>query len=237
MEQVFKNIAKGLSDIVFPRVCVCCGTENTERQRQLCSFCLNERFEDANPDNERSSSDSLLPEGILAQQALWTFDKEGVLQELLHLLKYERLTTVGVDLGRKLGERIQKHPFMNRMLVRHPISVLPVPLHYLKYRYRGFNQAFKIALGFQQVWPKIPVCDIKSVVRIKNTRTQTGFTLEKRLRNIEDAFSVNNPSVISDHLVVIIDDVFTTGATTFELAQTVLASGARAIIILTIAQA
>lgn len=237
MRHIIKNITKGLSDIVFPRVCVCCGRENTGRQRQLCSFCLNERFEDANPGNKRSSSDTLLPEGILAQQALWSFDKGGVLQDLLHLLKYERLTTVGIDLGRKLGERIRKHPFLNHTLVRAPISILPVPLHYLKYRYRGFNQAFKIALGFQQVWPQIPICDIKSVVRIKNTRTQTGFTLEKRLINIEDAFSVNNPSMISDHLVVIIDDVFTTGATTFELAQTVLAAGASAIIILTVAQA
>lgn len=237
MKHVFESITKGLSGIVFPRVCVCCGRENTGQQRQLCPFCLNDRFEDANPDNERSSSDILLPDGVLAQQALWSFDKGGVLQELMHLLKYERLTTVGIDLGRKLGERIRKHPLLNHTLVQGPISILPVPLHYLKYRYRGFNQAFKIALGFQQVWPQIPICDIKSVVRIKNTRTQTGFTLEKRLRNIEDAFSVNNPSMVSDHLVVIIDDVFTTGATTFELAQTVLASGASAIIILTVAQA
>lgn len=237
MKFVFKSIARGLSGIVFPKVCVCCGRENTEQDRQLCSFCLNERFEDANPDNELVSSDTLLPGGILAQQALWAFDKGGELQDLLHLLKYERLTTVGTDLGRKLGERIREHPSLHHKLNQQPVSILPVPLHYLKYRYRGFNQAFTIARGFQQVWTQIPVCDIKSVVRIKNTRTQTGFTLEKRQKNIENAFKVNNPSMISGHLVVIIDDVFTTGATTFELAQTVLASGAGAVVILTVAQA
>lgn len=237
MNSLFKDITRGLSGIVFPRVCVCCGRENTEQYRQLCSFCLNERFEDANPDNERISSNTLLPAGILAQQALWTFDKGGELQNLLHLLKYERLTTVGIDLGRKLGERIREHPFLKHKLNQQPVSILPVPLHYLKYRYRGFNQAFKIARGVQQVWTQIPVCDIKSVVRIKNTRTQTGFTLEKRLKNMENAFKVNDPSMISGYLIVIIDDVFTTGATTFELAQTVLASGAEAVVILTVAQA
>lgn len=237
MKAVFKNISRGLSDIIFPRVCVCCGRENTEQERQLCSFCLQERFEDANPNNELTSGDTLLPKNVVAQQALWTFDKGGELQELLHLLKYERLITVGVDLGRKLGERIRKHPRLNRILSQQPTSVLPVPLHHLKYRYRGFNQAFEVARGFQQVWTQIPICGIKSVVRIKNTRTQTGFTLEKRLKNIENAFRVNNPSMISDRLVIIIDDVFTTGATTFELAQTVLSSGADAVVVLTVAQA
>lgn len=237
MNTLLKNMIKGWSEVVFPRVCVCCGSENTSEHGQLCSFCLQERFEDANPGNALSSGDTLLPEGIIAQQALWSFDKGGKLQDLLHLLKYERLTEVGTDLGRKLGERIRRHPFLNRMLRRPPVSVLPVPLHYKKYRYRGFNQAFEIAAGFQQVWPHIPICGAESVVRIKNTRTQTGFTLEKRLKNLENAFKVNKTSMITDWLVVIIDDVFTTGATTFELAQTILGSGAHAVVVLTVAQA
>lgn len=237
MKNIFQHIVKGLSGVIFPRVCVCCGQENTEQQRQLCSFCLQERFEDANPDNTLASSDTLLPAGILAQHALWQFDKGGELQDLLHLLKYERLTTVGIDMGRKLGERIQQHPFLNEQLNQQPAVILPVPLHYLKFRYRGFNQAFKIAQGFQQVWTKLPICDIKNVVRSKNTRTQTGFSLEKRLKNIENAFKVNDSSVLNDKLIVIIDDVFTTGATTFELSQTVLQAGATAVVVLTVAQA
>ncbi|MCW9708856.1 ComF family protein [Aliifodinibius sp. 1BSP15-2V2] len=199
---------------------------------------MQERFEDANPGNELSSGDTLLPEGVLAQHALWQFDKGGDLQDLLHLLKYERLTTVGIDLGRELGKRVHKHPFLSRTVKEAPQAViLPVPLHYLKFRYRGFNQAFKIAKGFQEAWPDIPLCDIKSVVRRKNTRTQTGFSLEKRLQNIEDAFRVKVPSVVDKKLIIIIDDVFTTGATTFELAQTVRASGAESVVVLTVAQA
>jgi ComF family protein len=237
MKKMFQNITRGLSEVVFPNICACCGLENTEYQRQLCSFCLQERFEDANPDNVPVSSDIILPEGVVAQHALWQFDKGGNLQDLLHLLKYEQLTGIGVDLGREMGVRIKKHPFLRQKLCFSTAVLLPVPLHYLKFRYRGFNQAFKIAQGFQQIWKDLSICDIKSVVRVKNTRTQTGLSLKRRRQNLRNAFKVIDPAAVEDKLVVIIDDVFTTGATTFELAHTVLDSGAKEIVVLTVAQA
>ena len=237
MENILQNLMKGLSNIIFPNICVCCGHEHTQQQQQLCSFCLQERFRAANPNWLRASGDTLLPEGVIAQHALWQFDKGGELQDLLHLLKYKRLTEIGIDLGRKLGEQIREHPFLYDRLYDEKAVILPVPLHYLKYRYRGFNQAFKIAQGFQEVWNQLPICERKSIVRIKNTRTQTGFSIEKRRHNVQNAFEVREPSVVQDQPVVVIDDVFTTGATTFELAQTILDAGAQSVVVLTIAQA
>jgi len=231
------NFANGFKRVVFPNVCVCCGREHTEQQRQICSFCLSGRFEDGNLQNERVSSDSLLPDGIVVQHALWEFDKGGDLQNLLHQLKYERLTTVGRDLGRALGRRVQEHPVIVDLLDEHQSVIVPVPLHYLKYRYRGFNQAFELAQGFQEIWEDVPICDIDDIIRRKNTRTQTGFSLEKRLKNMQKAFSVKNKTLIKNRLCVIIDDVFTTGATTFELADTLKKGGAGPAIILTVAQA
>lgn len=233
----FLHFANGFKRLVFPNVCVCCGREHTEDQRQICSFCLRDRFEDGNPENNNVSSDSLLPDGILIQHALWQFDKAGDLQNLLHQLKYERLTTVGCDLGRALGRRVQKHAGIVNLVDAHESVVVPVPLHYLKYRYRGFNQAFKLAQGFQEIWDEIPICGIDDIVRIKNTRSQTGFSLEKRLKNLQKAFNVKNNILINNRLCIIIDDVFTTGATTFELADTLKESGAGPVIILTVAQA
>lgn len=233
----FLHIANGFKRVVFPNVCVCCGREHTEEERQICSFCLRDRFEDGNPQNEKVSSDSLLPDGIVVQHALWQFDKGGDLQNLLHQLKYERLTTVGRDLGRALGRRVQNHPGIKDLFDHHESVIVPVPLHYLKYRYRGFNQAFKLAQGFQEVWEEVPVCKIDDIVRIKNTRSQTGFSLEKRLENMQKAFSIKNRTLIKNRLCVIIDDVFTTGATTFELSDTLIEAGAGPVIILTVAQA
>ncbi|MGM0545281.1 MAG: ComF family protein [Bacteroidota bacterium] len=232
-----KTVLRSFKQIVFPNVCVCCGRENTQRKHQLCSFCLEDRFEDANPENKRASSDSLLPEEIIIQHALWKFDKGGDLQNLMHQLKYERLTMVGVDLGRKLGQRIKAHPAITNLITNHKAVIVPVPLHYLKFRYRGFNQAFKLAQGFKEVWKEIPICEVGDIVRTKNTRSQTGFTLEKRLKNMQKAFMVKNKKVLENKLCLIIDDVFTTGATTFELAETLRNGGSGPVIILTIAQA
>lgn len=232
-----KSFLNAFKRIVFPNVCVCCGRENTQHKHQLCSFCLEDRFEDANPENRKVSSDSLLPNGVMVQHALWQFDKGGDLQNLLHQLKYERLTTVGIDLGRKLGYRVKNHPTIANLIESHKSVIVPVPLHYLKFRYRGFNQAFKLAQGFKEVWQDIPICNVEDIVRIKNTRTQTGFTLEKRLENMQKAFKVKNKKLLRNRLCVIIDDVFTTGATTFELAQTLKNVESGPVIILTIAQA
>lgn len=203
----------------------------------MCSFCMEDRFEDANPNNERVSSDSLLPEGILVQHALWKFDKGGDLQNLLHQLKYERLTTIAVDLGRKLGQRVANHPFLAELFDDRESVILPVPLHFAKFRYRGFNQAFKLAQGFQEVWEDMRMCGIKDIIRTKNTLSQTGFSLEERLQNMENAFEIRNKEMINGKVVVIIDDVFTTGATTFELAQSLRQAEAGPIVILTVAQA
>lgn len=234
---ILQRIKNGFKQVIFPNVCVCCKKENTENERQICSFCLNDRFEDGNPANKMVSSDSLLPDGILAQHALWKFDKGGDLQNLLHQLKYERLTTIGIDLGRKLGQRLKTHPAINSYLEANDSIIIPVPLHYLKYRFRGFNQAFFLAKGFQEVWDNIPICEIDDVVRVKNTSSQTGFSLEKRLENMQKAFKVNSNVSIANKLCVIVDDVFTTGATTFELSATLTDAGADSIIIATVAQA
>lgn len=237
MTDIVSNILKGLARVAFPNICVCCGHENTQHDRQLCSFCLEHRFQDANPEHMVASSDTLLPDGVTFQHALWQFDKGGNLQELLHQLKYERLTTIGVDLGRKMGERVAKHPALNKLLQDEEAVIVPVPLHYLKYRYRGFNQAFKIACGFQEIWSDIPICKIGDIVRIRNTGTQTGFSLDERAENIKGAFRVTNKSIVSQKMVIIIDDVFTTGSTSFELARTVRQAGSGSIVILTVAQA
>lgn len=231
-----KDFSHGISSIAFPSVCVCCGLETTEQNRQLCSFCKQERFVDANPENKATSSDVLLPENVSVQHALWEFDKGGMLQDLLHYLKYERLTGIGYEIGRLAGRRALKHQTLRSLKGDEDAVLVPVPLHYLKFRKRGFNQAFFIAKGIESIL-EIPICKIDSVVRQKNTRTQTGFTIEKRISNIKDAFKVRKREAFKNKRVVIVDDVFTTGSTTFELARTVIESGARDVIILTAAQA
>jgi ComF family protein len=231
-----KRLLNGLGKIAFPDVCVCCGVEATEREGHICSFCLEDRFELANKYFGQSCSDTLLPEYIEVQHALWNYDQGGVLQDLLHNLKYEHLTGIGVELGEKLGQSMVKHPFINERCENEQAVLVPVPLHFLKFRKRGFNQAFMIAKGIQRVL-EIPICDVDAVLRRKNTRSQTGFTLSQRIANMEGAFRVKKPETFKNKLTVIVDDVFTTGSTTFELASTLKTVGCGDVFIVTVAQA
>lgn len=237
-KNVWKFIKRGLVGVAFPDVCVCCGMEVTEREKQICTFCLLERFQDANPENKMRSAAELLPEGVVAQHALWKFDKGGTLQNLMHQLKYERLTGIGQQLGRQLAHRTRRHPRIKSLLSHYASQsvMVPVPLHYWKYMRRGFNQAFVIAQGMEALL-NVPICGIRDVVRTKNTRSQTGFNLQQRNANVNNAFQVKNRSAINNKLVIVVDDVFTTGATTFELSGELLQAGAEGIIILTVAQA
>lgn len=231
------TVQRGLVQIIFPNVCICCGQQALDKTQHICSFCLDERFEEATFKDDWSTGGVILPNNVNMQYALWTFDKGGLLQELMHNLKYERLTAIGYQLGKKLARRSHSLPvFKTALPPVEDVVLVPVPLHYLKFRKRGFNQAFSIAKGIREVIAA-PICSIDAVRRTKFTQSQTGFTLEKRIDNMQDAFSVTHADQIRHKTVVIVDDVFTTGATSFELARALTNAGAASVMIWTIAQA
>lgn len=236
MKSLVKRIKQGISEVVFPAICVVCGMKLSDSEHFVCNNCLEKKFEEANREGKKISSDTLLPEGIFLQHALWNFDKGGYLQELLHQLKYHRLTGVGEDLGRQLGKSLLRNPWFIPAIENRKVRLIPVPLHPKKRRMRGYNQAFYIAKGVMEV-TKLHIIKKEAVRRVKNTSTQTGFSLEKRRKNIDGAFNVERPELAKDTVCVIIDDVFTTGATTFELASVLRKQGCAEIMIATVAQA
>lgn len=232
----FKKFGQELAHIAFPNVCLCCGRETVKKEKYLCSFCLTDRFEAANPDHQKSAANIILPDGVILQHALWKFDKGGELQQLLHALKYDRLISIGSQLGNALARCAQEHPAVQTLLSQTQPLLVPVPLHYLKFRKRGFNQAFAITRGIDEVLD-LPVCAIDTVRRQKYTLSQTGFTLEKRMKNMKNAFTVPHPEHVKDKAIIIVDDVFTTGSTSFELVNTLKDAGAASTMIWTVAQA
>ena len=112
--------------------------------------------------------------------------------------------------------------------------LVPVPLHQRKEKLRGFNQARLIAKGVKKS-TGLELIPKGSVTRIKNTKTQTGFSLKKRNENIQNAFLITDPGVVNKKTCLIVDDVFTTGATTYELANTIKKAGSGKILIATVA--
>lgn len=233
MKVLLKRFLAGLNEVLFPDICVVCGMKLTPAEHCVCVQCLYTKFERA--ENGSNQAPLILPQGVSVQHALWSFDKGGELQNLLHHLKYNRLIGVGIDAGRILGQSMLQNPLIIKTREATQMLLVPVPLHPRKRKSRGYNQAYYVAKGMQETtgWE---IAGLGTVKRIKNTKTQTGFSLEKRRENIASAFEVAEPEALKGKTCIIVDDVFTTGATTFELAVQ-LKSYCEDIIIATIAQA
>jgi len=219
-------------ELLFPVVCPCCGSSIQQSDKHLCNWCAKDRFEYSGVD-----PNLILPDSVKLQFSMWKFDKGGYLQQMLHNLKYNHLQSVGVDLGRILAEKfLTMHHTQLDEIFRHadPI-IVPVPLHKSKLRKRGFNQARALATGFAKKtgWQ---IIQKGTVLRVKKTKTQTGLSAEKRTGNLKNAFLVKEKIDIENKIPIIVDDVFTTGATTFELAG-VLHKNSSPVVIVTVAQA
>jgi len=213
--KIFTKLANEVSGLVFPAVCACCGQLTIHRDDIICRQCLTTRFEFVEPGNG-----IILPENLAFRFSLWKFDKQGYLQDLLHKLKYGHLTGVGTALGSEVGKQL-----LNSGLIETHFSVdetdnlilVPVPLFEKRHRKRGYNQSRIIADGIQSI-TQIPVIREGAVIRAKNTATQTGLNSDERIKNLSKAFQVKMPEMLRGKIPFIVDDVYTTGATTFEMA-------------------
>lgn len=213
--EIIKKIYKSYAEIVFPPTCVCCGSPTNSDENSICSLCRRKRFESA-----ASSEKNILPQFISLVHTMWFFDKGGYLQDLLHELKYHFMRGVGVELGSLLGKdflHFCSRKELNKIEKLKPL-IVPVPLHIHKKRKRGYNQARALAEGMRKStgWK---ILKKGAIERTRKTKTQTGLTLEQRSKNLKGAFRITNSDLIKNRQCIIIDDVFTTGATTFELAK------------------
>ncbi|MEX0823625.1 MAG: ComF family protein [Balneolaceae bacterium] len=230
-----KKFIQSYIDIVFPATCSCCGHSLTNSGSHLCVWCSQSRFEPVG-----CPLDLILPEQVRFLFSMWHFDKDSYLQDLLHKLKYNHLRGVGIELGSLMGYALQQSNTWNQLFQCQagcglPVLV-PVPLHPSKKRKRGYNQARALAEGLQSVtgWE---ITGPSIVERVQKTRTQTGLNSHQRSKNVKGAFKVKKDPAWETAYPIIVDDVFTTGATTFELADSIKTECANDCGILTVALA
>jgi ComF family protein len=149
------------------------------------------------------------------------FTKQGVSQKLLHQLKYKNKPEIGIELGKIYGYILDKQGFKNSW-----DYVIPVPLHPLKQKRRGYNQSEQFALGLAEVLD-IPVLD--ALHRSQFTETQTSKTRLERIRNVSEVFEVNKSVTIKSKKLLLVDDVMTTGATLTSCANILLSNYAETV--------
>lgn len=158
--------------------------------------------------------------------AIYSFgDYAGTLQKLIHLFKYEKISTLARPFGRLLTQALPRDERID--------VVVPVPLHWRKRWLRGFNQAELLA---QEIGRKRNAPVRRVLKRRKATVTQTGLTGAQRRKNMAAAFTVARPEDIKDKRVLLIDDVYTTGATSQACARVLLNAGAKRVVVLTVAR-
>jgi len=157
---------------------------------------------------------------------------DGGLRELILLLKYGRVRPAAGVLGRMLAEVIQGFGNEFRSAV-----VVTVPLHGSKLRQRGFNQAEEIA---RAALKSLDRGELKLATRVLErrcaTNSQTGLTDRQRQQNVRGAFAVTSPGEIAGADVLLVDDVFTTGATVSECARVLRRAGADRVFVATVAR-
>lgn len=197
-----------LISLFYPKVCQICDASLVKSETVICLNCIHQLpvtnflLHNDNPvkkvfygrvDIENATS-------------LLHFKKKGAVQKLIHQLKYKGQEEIGIYLGKWMGEELIRSQFFKEIDL-----VIPVPLHKIKQRKRGFNQVEKFGREIARALG-IPYCD-DVLQKSSTSSTQTIKARLSRWGDIEETFVLSSPETISGKHVLIVDDLITTGAT------------------------
>jgi ComF family protein len=234
-------------DWLYPPRCRFCREATPRAEDCFCSACLAEiRVIDCpvctvcgRPFLDTSGDDHLCggciagpPHFVRARSwACYSTDDgdEHPLRSVLQRYKYGRKVSLGKPLGRLMAENCR-----GMFPAGSFDTIVPVPLHRKRLRWRGFNQSVVLAHEIGGEWG-IPV-DAFALARSRETPPQTQLHEDERRKNMRRAFAVNPRRSVEDKSILLIDDVYTSGATVDECSRALLRGGAREVSVLTLAR-
>lgn len=224
-----------ISDFIslfFPNSCLACTEALVKGEEILCTHCLaelpktNYHLQSDNPIQDRLF-------GRIKVKHAWAFlmfKKGGIVQHLLHQLKYNNHPEVGVRIGMLYGRELCDQGLENEFDL-----IVPVPLHKSRQRKRGYNQSAKFAEGLSNALG-IP-WDESISIRKRSTATQTRKSKLDRWENVNGVFGVDVVDKILNKRILLVDDVITTGATLEACGQHLLESNCAELSVACIAEA
>jgi len=212
---------RDLLGLLFPNLCNACGASLFQGEKLICTKCLFDLpFIDYHLYQENKVMKQLWGRVPLnAAMALLYFRKGAKAQRLIHSLKYNGKTDVGILLGGMIGERLKLN-----LMYSDIDFIVPVPLHHQKLRSRGYNQSSFIAEGIAQTI-NIPFKE-EILIRTVSTESQTRKNRFSRYENMKAVFKVAETDKITGKHILLVDDVVTTGATLEACANALLVQGA-----------
>ncbi len=222
-------------DILVPFVCDECLIGYTPIQSPLCTVC-GAMFTSRVGDDHHCQNCIEDPKSFQKARASGKFG--GVLMKIIHSFKYRYRQNLADPLGLLLY-----HTFRDQWEDNQIDVIIPVPLNTGRLRERGFNQACLMVAH----WPahyhrERPgdfrmMIDRKTLLRVRKTKPQVGLGVGERRANVKDAFRLRKTDTILGKHVLLVDDVYTTGATADECGALLIRGGARQVDVLTSARA
>ena len=230
------NFIQTFIGLFFPKVCLNCEITLNENEQYLCSDCITslEFLEDICP---ICGAPKTGEQCWVCDTNNFQFDKarsvfmfNEIVQKLIHEFKYNEMTRIVKLFGEYSQEYLNKYqPF------DHIDYIVPVPLHTVRKRDRGFNQAEYLAqeISKNMDWKHLPTL----IKRKRFTETQTKLKKTQRKDNVSHAFNINPKYIIKGKNILLVDDVFTTGATADSIAAILKEEKVNKVYVLTIGRA
>jgi len=208
-----KLLFNHIIEIIFPERCMGCGKRSHIEKYCFCTDCVVHITPAAQPNKYVIS---------LARY-------EGPVRNAIYSFKYERKKWLGRIFARWMNDFLSAHPEISFDII------IPVPLHFVREFRRSFNQSWLVAYHLGKFTKKQAAANL--LIKTKNNPSQTNLNSTQRKQNVKGLYKVKKPALIKDLNVLVIDDVYTTGATAEEVYRTLKNSGATQVYILTIARA
>jgi ComF family protein len=204
-------------DLIFPKICQCCG----EVGSYICDSCIEKKFKytlkqkchvckkavNKGMIHDKCKAESFL-DGVFI---IAKYDK--FIENYIADIKYEFYYAMIPDLVKVMNKYLERNKKFKKIIAQSDVTY--VPLHFWRKRWRGFNQAERIASGIAEEWGS--KCK-RLLKRKRNTKCQVGLKKKERLNNLKDAFECKYSGNVK-RSVVIIDDVMTTGSTLEECGK------------------
>jgi ComF family protein len=210
------RFADDLLWMMYPSLCAACAKPLFTGEECVCTQC---RFHLPRTGFHQFSDNPVARHfwgkvRIANATAYYYFSKGDRVQKLIHQLKYKGRKDVGIFAGRTMASELKNSPFQNIDLI------LPVPLHKLRLRERGYNQSDCFAEGLSLSMNK----EFSGTLleRTEATSTQTRKHRFERYRNVDNIFRINNEEKIEGKKILLVDDVITTGSTLISCSEAIL---------------
>lgn len=221
---------KNIMDLIYPPLCAGCGVWRPLDHHIFCLDCLHELPEtnyhlyEHNPFTDHFKGRIEIKTGA----AFLFFSRGGGTQRLLHQIKYNNQPDIITTIGRWYGKQLLQSPLWSDMQV-----IVPVPLHWKKFRKRGYNQSAVFGEGIAEAMG-IP-CASTALRRVTHNRSLTGMKRLERVQTIGASYQLAKPNAVKNKHVMIVDDVLTTGSTLEACALALQDAEVKSISLVTIA--